>query len=166
MAMCYSISTLVRALVHRARWLGSPCKLCTCAYVGPCSPLGCVFSGLFRVCVCPALGVGVVLPVLLGADKTCVYVICILVSWDSYLLPICVWLVVILLTFLKCGFPCWVVPRCLYGTVGNPYHWVTGCTWIFLLIVTTKHSVLKSHYGTTAVCLCRGNCCRFSSCCW
>jgi hypothetical protein len=125
-----------------------------------------LFSAGFSVWTCPALGVGVALPVLLGADRTCVYVIRILVSWDSYLSPMCVWLGVILLTFLKCGFPCWVVPRCLYGTVGSPYHWVNGCTWIFLLNVTTKRSVLESHYDATAVCLCRGTRCGFSACCW
>jgi hypothetical protein len=49
MAICYTVYTLVWALVHRARWLGSPCKLCTCVYVSLCSLLGSVFSRLFRV---------------------------------------------------------------------------------------------------------------------
>jgi hypothetical protein len=42
--------------------------------------------------MCPAFGVRVALPVLLGADRTCVYVIIILVSWGGILPPICAWL--------------------------------------------------------------------------
>jgi hypothetical protein len=120
MAICYTVYTLVWALVHRARWLGSPVSFVH-VRMWVLVPRWGLYSAGFSVWACPAIGVGVALPVLLGADRT----------------------------FFEVCLSCWVVPRCLYGTVGSPYHWVTGCTWIFLLTVITSYCYHK--YSPTTV---------------